>query len=243
MLLESDCIKLHDTTASYTTHDDMAKSNPDRLARGLERHPNMRGQFSAFWRTFSNKAPDDEFERLATASSEPHRAYHNLDHIADCFAQLSLSPEAPREPIELHAAIWFHDVIYKPFSATNEADSAAWAKESLESGGMAPMRAERVAKLILATQHPHEPVDADTYLLIDIDLSILGRGPDVYRQYEANIRREYRWVPGPLYRRKRVEILGRFLERTSIYSTDAFHERYEAPARENLRAAIASLQR
>ena len=89
----------------------------------------------------------------------------------------------------------------------------------------------------------HEaPADgADAQLLVDIDLSILGADEATYRQFEQDVRREYKWVPGPLFRRTRRKILQSFLDRQSIYSTAAFRDRLEEPARRNLFAAVRNL--
>ena len=40
-------------------------------------------------------------------------------------------------------------------------------------------------------------------MLIDIDLSILGAPPARFAEYEQQIRAEYAWVPGILFRPKR----------------------------------------
>ena len=81
----------------------------------------------------------------------------------------------------------------------------------------------------------------DQLLIVDIDLSILGRAPDVYDRYEVAIGEEYKWVPKVTYRRERRAVLRSFLERDSIFQTDRFRERFEVPARENLQRAIDQL--
>jgi predicted metal-dependent HD superfamily phosphohydrolase len=57
------------------------------------------------------------------------------------------------------------------------------------------------------------------------------------------VRREYWWVPAPIFRRERVRILRSFLERPHVYNLDAFRDRYEAQARRNVAAALAALDR
>jgi predicted metal-dependent HD superfamily phosphohydrolase len=85
--------------------------------------------------------------------------------------------------------------------------------------------------------------DPDTQLLCDVDLSILGRAPDVFDDFERRIREEYDWVPEPVYRTSRSEILSGFLQRHFIYQTDFFRERYEATARANLERLLGRLAR
>ena len=77
---------------------------------------------------------------------------------------------------------------------------------------------------------------------MDIYLSILGREPPEYDAYEQTIREEYKWVPGPIYRKKRIEILESFFSKPFIYFTSDFRERFEASARKNLQRAVAELQ-
>ena len=100
---------------------------------------------------------------------------------------------------------------------------------------------DRVADLILATRHTNEVTDADAHLIVDVDLSILGREAVVFWRYEENIRKEYSWVPGPVFRQKRTEILTSFLNRPSIYFHEEYQGRFEQTARANLKQAIAKL--
>ena len=79
--------------------------------------------------------------------------------------------------------------------------------------------------------------------MVDVDLSILGRERKEFERYERGIREEYRWVPAPMYRRKRLEILHSFLNRPAIYATEHFRDRYEIRARENLEWAIQGLSK
>lgn len=93
----------------------------------------------------------------------------------------------------------------------------------------------------MATVHAAEPQDPDSRLVVDIDLSILGRDEAIYDAFERNVRQEYRWVPWFVYRRKRIEVLGAFLERPRIYFTESFRASHESSARANLARAIAML--
>jgi predicted metal-dependent HD superfamily phosphohydrolase len=101
----------------------------------------------------------------------------------------------------------------------------------------------RVRDHILATRHEAVANDADSRLVVDIDLSILGVDEAAYAQFEVNVRKEYRWVPSLLFRRKRAEILESFLARPEIYTTQLFRDRYEVTARRNLSQAIERLRR
>ena len=74
-----------------------------------------------------------------------------------------------------------------------------------------------------------------------MDLSILGKPPEQFWEYERQIRDEYAWEEKTLFAAKRVEILHRFLARERIYQTELFFQRMEAQARANLRASVQRL--
>lgn len=82
----------------------------------------------------------------------------------------------------------------------------------------------------------------DAATLLDIDLAILGQPAARFWGYERAIRMEYAWVPPDKYVEGRTSILTKFLQRPTIYRTDAFRARYETAARANLTAAIAALK-
>jgi predicted metal-dependent HD superfamily phosphohydrolase len=94
----------------------------------------------------------------------------------------------------------------------------------------------------MATQHQAGAAGGDAALMLDIDLSILGRVPEVFDRYEANIRQEYQWVPEADFRSGRLRILERFLRRAAVFQTAAFQARYEAQAWANLTRSISALR-
>jgi predicted metal-dependent HD superfamily phosphohydrolase len=179
---------------------------------------------------------------LVAAYSEPHRRYHDVRHIEDCLRQFDAAAALAASPEEVELALWFHDAVYKTSSARNEERSAEWAASFLRSSGVAHERCERVRELVLATRHTPGALSGDAALLVDIDLSILGRAPEEYAAFENAIREEYGWVPGPIFRAKRAAILQSFLDRPAIYGTPHFAARFEQAARVNLRWAIERLK-
>lgn len=176
----------------------------------------------------------DTFEKLQAAYSETHRHYHTTVHIESCLELFTEYRTAAVNPAEVECAIWFHDSIYNPMSSENELKSSDWAVRFLTKNACTKEQCSRVRKLIMATIHDAPAIDPDTQLLVDIDLAILGTDEQTYREFEDNVRREYKWVPGPLFRRARKKILQSFLDRESIYSTDPFRDKYESSARRNI---------
>jgi predicted metal-dependent HD superfamily phosphohydrolase len=181
---------------------------------------------------------------LLTAYREPHRAYHTTAHIAALLALLMVHGGAARDPNALKLAIMYHDAVYEPRRSDNEAASADMARRDLLALGVDAGLVERVAQLIVATQHgAHVPdaKDIDLSLLLDLDLSILAASPSDYDAYAAAIRREYAHVPILLYRPGRRRVLRKFLEARQLYLTPSLNAAWEDPARANLAREISSL--
>lgn len=182
-------------------------------------------------------------DELIARYGEPHRRYHSLAHIEDCLAQVAASTDmTDGQRALMDAAIWFHDAIYDPTRNDNEAESANLAAERLAAAGAPQAFIDEVGRLILLTAgHSVEAGDALGARLVSIDLSILGAMPDRYDAYAAAIRHEYAHVPEAPYRAGRAAIMGRFLESPRLFADPAWAERFEAPARANIRREIAAL--
>lgn len=174
--------------------------------------------------------------------SESHRAYHTLQHLDECLALFAEHGAPARDADAVEAALWLHDAVYDPRRDDNEARSAALARALLSAHDVADARIAHVEAMIRATTHAAMSADADTRLVCDIDLAILGAAPPRFAEYEAQIRQEYAWVPMPVYRATRAGVLDRLLARATLYQTPDFRERFEAAARENLQRSIAVLR-
>ncbi len=179
--------------------------------------------------------------QIVAAYSEPHRHYHNLDHIVHLLDMLMMRHEAePHQRLALYLAAVFHDIVYDTRSSENEARSAKVAEATLNEIGLRGL-SERVGRWILMTKDHQAPDDhLDAQVLLDADLSILGMGPIAYAEYAKAIRREYEWVSEPEYLTGRRKVLSGFLARSAIYRTDSF-KRWETPARRNIAGELAEI--
>ncbi len=173
--------------------------------------------------------------------AEPHRHYHTMQHLNECFVNFDQVRVEATHPAEIELALWFHDVIYDVTSHTNEQHSADWAHSVVLNAGGSATVADRVHKLVMVTAHNALPRSLDEHILVDVDLSILGAESARFAEYETQVRAEYSWVPEATYRSKRAEILQTFLDRKTIYNTAHFKASNEAKARRNLAASIANL--
>jgi predicted metal-dependent HD superfamily phosphohydrolase len=178
---------------------------------------------------------DALFAQLMTAYAEPQRHYHTQQHLGECLSAFDDVRALAEHPDEVELALWFHDAIYDVKGHENEQCSADWARDALRAAGVLGESAQHVHDLVMTTRHTAVPSGHDEQLLVDIDLSILGAERTRFDEYEQQIRKEYAYVPGFLFRRKRREILKGFLDRPAIYSTRHFHDALEARARDNLR--------
>lgn len=188
-------------------------------------------------------ASSDVFNMLARHYAEPHRAYHNLSHIA---ALLALADEVRlhmHQPEVVEFAIWFHDVIYDTHSTDNEVRSAAFARDALRMMQVPDHITTAVEQCILATQRHEAPAlpHPDLPLFLDLDLSILGAPEGIYRSYRNAIRTEYDWVPDAEYRAGRAAVLEKFQARPGLYFTRLMADRYEERARHNIALELRDL--
>ena len=183
----------------------------------------------------------DVFAQLQAAYSQPGRHYHGARHISACLTQLDSHRALAQRPGEIEIALWFHDAIYDTRRNDNERLSADWAAEYLASEGACVDTIARIHALIMATRHDAPVDERDQQLLVDVDLGVLGQPARVFDRYDADIRREYHWVPWPQYVEARRAVLNAFLNRPRIYATATFVERYEAQARRNIARAIDAL--
>jgi len=174
--------------------------------------------------------------------TEPHRHYHTAQHLAECFEKVRDIISLAEHPAEVHIGLWFHDAIYDTRRHDSEERSAEWARAAARALGAGVDSAQRIYELIMFTRHAAEPVGIDAQVLVDADLSILGAPPARFREYEAQVRREYEWVPEAVFRATRAGILTEFLRRPHLYCTARFQERYEAQARRNLQQSRKSLE-
>jgi predicted metal-dependent HD superfamily phosphohydrolase len=183
------------------------------------------------------------FAELVALYEADGRAYHNLTHIQQMLIWATAVREQAVEWTAVRWAIWFHDAVYVPGAADNEAQSAQFARRVLQKWPAEEVFIAAVEQLILATvfngrvcPHPDAP------LIQDADIAILGQPPAVYRQYAQAIRQEYAHVPDDAYRHGRGQVLTYFLAQKRLYQTAYFFTHLEEQARHNLRQELAALK-
>lgn len=192
--------------------------------------------------------------RLIAEYSGPDRHYHSRVHLEDVLAKLDWAKTALENTAELpllpedrqklfdtvELALWYHDVVYDATLKNNEQLSRDLFLTHAAHFGLPQAMQDNVARLIDITAKHKNAASLDERLMTDCDLAILGAPKAEFDAYDNNIRKEYAHVPAPAYKIGRKKVLQGFLDQPYIFKTQAFHDKYEAPARANLTAATAS---
>ena len=101
----------------------------------------LRERFADLWvRLGGHGDVTPRLDSVLQSWQEPHRHYHGLDHLRDCLARLDESPATGMERDLAEAALWYHDVIYRPGAPDNEARSAELARYWRMPGACPPAR-------------------------------------------------------------------------------------------------------
>jgi len=187
----------------------------------------------------------DTYKELVNAYTGG-RFYHNTDHIDEGLWAIDQIRHLAKDPDAIEAAWWFHDFIYDTTKNDNEQRSAGKAITIL--GELRPHNTPaklyfelKVRDLVLATRHREIPDDPDARLIVDIDLLSLGAPPRVFERNTANIRLEYLCsVPDDkVFAQGRADFFRRFMaNRSSVYLTEHFRDKFEAQAQKNIKRTI-----
>ncbi|MGC4817991.1 HD domain-containing protein [Micromonospora sp. DT63] len=203
------------------------------------------------WRAAARDAgarPDERStragEELLARWREPHRQYHTVAHLSAVLDVVDRHAASADRPDLVRLAAWCHDAVYDPRAPgdTNERDSAALAGHLLTGLGVPAPAVAEVRRLVLLTAgHAVGPGDPDGALLCDADLAVLAGPPAAYDSYAAAIRREYAHVPDPAFRTGRATVLTGLLALPALFRLPPLADRWEQPARDNLRRELAAL--
>ncbi len=190
----------------------------------------------------NNELATNLWLEIFTKYSEPKRQYHTIDHLEAIISDLTEVKNKITDWDTTLFAVFYHDIIYKASSSTNEGDSAKLAMKKLSEIGYPAEKVAKCANMIVATKKHELSEDSDTNYLIDTDLAILGKNPYDYQKYTEQIREEYSIYPDFMYANGRKKALQHFLQMDTIYKTDHFNKKYEAQARVNIANELEGLK-
>lgn len=179
---------------------------------------------------------------LVNSYEYPVREYHNWNHVLACLQELESYPDSEYFYKNITAiAIYYHDCIYDPKKDNNEELSAERAFIDLMALGYNLSNAKFVFDLIMLTKHNGPSNFLSGQVLMDIDMSILGKNPVSFLAYENGISQEYSFVPRDQYVSGRTKFLQSLLDKEFIYQTKFFRNKYEEAARSNIKSMIKAL--
>ncbi len=218
-----------------------------RTVNGPTPHPARASLLADFTRLLRRAGatadPEPYGANLLARWAEPQRRYHTTDHLAAVLGHVDRLAEHAADPDTVRLAAWFHDAVYRPDRSENEERSAALAERALPEAGLTAARTAMVARLVRLTAG-HDPAadDRDGQVLCDADLAVLAGSPAEYAGYAAAVREEYAFVPDPLFRAGRADVLRGLLALPALFGTGYGARHWERPARRNLAAELALLE-
>jgi predicted metal-dependent HD superfamily phosphohydrolase len=177
---------------------------------------------------------------------EPHRAYHDRQHLLEMFdAAVTLGERlSPAQCL----ALLFHDAIYVPGAArgTNEMMSAQLLR--VYTAGLDRSLVDTACALVIDTAE-HVARSPEAELVLDLDLMRLAAPPSDFDRYSRQVFAEQRSLIAiaddaaalAFFSSRRVPFFQHLLDRPSIYCTAAGRRYFETPARANLQRAIAQV--
>jgi predicted metal-dependent HD superfamily phosphohydrolase len=188
--------------------------------------------------------PEPLGAELIRRYQEPHRRYHDADHLADVLDRIDELAEDADDADAVRLAAWFHDAVYQPLRTDNEERSAVLAERMLADTDLPPETVAEVARLVRMTAaHDPDPADRNGAVLSDADLAILAADPERYAAYAAAVREEYAAIPDEAFRQGRADVLRGLLAAPALFRTDQGRERWETAARHNLATELMLLGR
>jgi predicted metal-dependent HD superfamily phosphohydrolase len=178
---------------------------------------------------------------IFTKYSEPKRHYHTIEHLEAMINELKDVKSMIVDWDTVLLATFYHDIIYKASSNTNEEDSAKIAVQRLTEIKYPEDKIAKCAQMILATKNHQPSEDHDINILTDADLSILGQNSEIYNAYTEKIREEYTLYPDFMYNSGRKKVMQQLLQMESIYKTAYFINKYEKQARSNIQNELVAI--
>lgn len=192
--------------------------------------------------------PLEEQAMLTTLLTQPHRHYHNINHVNDCLVEFyryetDTAMLTYGEADALRYAIWYHDSIYNPYAphGMNERQSAdLFFHKHRQLGDIANTVSGAIVKTAKHTI-TQSNLFKITQVLLDIDLSGLGKPMHIFAKNSYNIRLEYYNTTDMDVVKGRLTFFEKLNKRESFYYTDYFRELYHEQSKTNVALEMEAL--
>ncbi len=169
--------------------------------------------------------------------AEPHRRYHDLEHLDEMLGHLDRFDAS--DDLVCLLATWFHDAILDPARSDNEERSALLAIEQLSAVGWAIDEIDEVAAIVRATRTHDASAVGREAVVLDADMAILGAEPERYARYLVDVRHEYAHVDDEAFAKGRRAFVEELLGRPRLFATGRGVELWESAARRNLMSELS----
>lgn len=169
---------------------------------------------------------------------EPHRIFHNWDHIA---YGLNIFKTLDTGTTEQVIAWLFHDIVYDPTRKDNESQSVSLAIKMIQDNNDHKLISLSDVSIIIMDTVTHIPTIDLSGLVLDIDMSSLA--DNNYAEFERQrllAAKEYAFFGKEMVLAGTKSFIVKTLSQDRIFTTDAFQP-MESIARSNLKKYLDSL--
>lgn len=185
----------------------------------------------------SNTLITQLYECVVPFYKEPHRVFHNVNHLNIGFYLLQRLQRDGYDINEVHFAAWcFHDSVYVIGANDNELRSAdlfeRFNKE--HDFGFSDSEVQTVRTIIIDTIK-HFPTIEESKIVLDIDMLILGSNYNSFVKYREDIANEYasKFTKEEI-KQGTIQFLNNLLKQQEpIFKTEVF-SKYEGQVKENI---------
>jgi len=186
-------------------------------------------------------------EQVLAFYDEPHRAYHDRQHLLEMF-DASIALGEPLNATQV-LALLFHDAIYVPgaMRGSNEMMSAQLLR--VYTAGLERAMVDIACSLVIDTAE-HVARSQEAELVLDLDLMRLAAPPLDFDRFSRQVFAEQRSLIAiaddadalAFFSARRIPFFQQLLDRPWVYCTPAGRRHFEAAARANLGRAIGRVR-
>ncbi|GAB4132893.1 MAG: hypothetical protein OHK0045_23880 [Raineya sp.] len=154
-----------------------------------------------------------DWESIQKAWQEPHRFYHNEEHLAFLLDRIEASKHNSTEKEVLQLIAFFHDIVYRATAQDNEAQSARLFEKMCKSKDT--QLVDFVKQAILATKN-HQSQDPLIAFFCQLDLSVVYESSFIeLLNWEQKIFKEYQAYDYSLYKVGRLAVLNKLAQEST----------------------------
>jgi len=165
--------------------------------------------FKAFEKILQMYLSEPSIKDLEKRWREPHRYYHNIDHLILILKDIEKDIDFKHLSIyEKHAillAAFFHDAVYDPKKDDNEEKSVKIFRFAFKNTD--PKMTSTVSDLIMVTKYRKRPITKLKRILWDADNAGFKKGYSWLFKTEKLIQKEYSYLPKEKFREGKIKFL------------------------------------